>query len=131
MATLEELIKDLKYDAEGLIPAIIQDADSKRIVMMAYMNEAAVLATVRTGKTNFWSRSRKKFWVKGESSGHTQDVHSIQIDCDKDTLLIQVTQHGAACHNGYYSCFYRTLDGQGQWQTTEERLFDPEKVYKK
>ena len=131
MATLEELIKDLKYDAEGLIPAIIQDADNKRIVMMAYMNEAAVLATVRTGKTNFWSRSRKKFWVKGESSGHTQDVHSIQIDCDKDTLLIQVTQHGAACHNGYYSCFYRTLDGQGQWQTTEERLFDPEKVYKK
>lgn len=130
MATLEELIKDLKYDAEGLIPAIIQDADNKRIVMMAYMNEAAVLATVRTGKTNFWSRSRKKYWIKGESSGHTQEVHSIRIDCDLDTLLIEVTQHGAACHEGYYDCFYRQL-ADGAWQVTEQRLFDPAQVYKK
>ena len=131
MSKLEEMIKGLKYDANGLIPAIIQDADSKQVLMMAYMNDASLLATIQTGKTNFWSRSRKKYWVKGESSGHTQDVHSIHIDCDLDTVLILVTQHGAACHEGYYSCFFRKLDGQGQWQVTDQKLFNPDEVYKK
>ena len=107
------------------------DAETKQVLMMAYMNADAVAATVRTGKTNFWSRSRQKYWVKGESSGHTQEVHSIRTDCDKDTLLIEVTQHGGACHEGYYSCFYRKLDDAGQWQVTEDRVFNPDDVYKK
>ena len=131
VATLEEEIRNLKYDANGLIPAVIQDAQSKQVLMVAYMNADSLLATVQTGKTNFWSRSRQKYWVKGESSGHTQDVHSIRTDCDKDTLLIEVTQHGAACHEGYYSCFYRKLDETGQWQVTDKPLFNPDDVYKK
>ena len=131
MASIEEMVKDLKYDDNGLIPAIVQDAETKQVVMVAYMNADSLLATIRTGKTNFWSRSRQKYWVKGESSGHTQDVHSIRIDCDKDTLLIEVTQHGGACHKGYYSCFYRKLDDAGEWQVTDERVFNPDDVYKK
>ncbi len=131
MATLEEQVKDLKYDENGLIPAIVQDAETKQVVMMAYMNADALLATIRTGKTNFWSRSRQKYWVKGESSGHTQDVRSIRIDCDTDTLLIEVTQHGGACHVGYYSCFYRKLNDAGEWEVTDEKVFDPDKVYDK
>ena len=130
MASLEETVKGLKYDANGLIPAIIQDAGSKRILMMAYMNAESLLATVRTGKTNFWSRSRQKFWVKGESSGHTQEVRSIHIDCDLDTLLIQVKANGPACHLGYESCFFRQLDEKGDWRVTEEKVFDPDEVYK-
>jgi phosphoribosyl-AMP cyclohydrolase len=131
VASLEEMVKDLKYDADGLIPAIVQDADTKQVLMMAYMNAEALLATIRTGKTNFWSRSRRKYWVKGETSGHTQDVHSVRIDCDKDTVLIEVTQHGAACHEGYYSCFYRRLTPSGEWEVTDQRMFDPAQVYKK
>ena len=131
MASLEEAIEGLKFDADGLVPAIIQDARSKQVLMMAYMNAESLLATIRSGKTNFWSRSRRKYWVKGESSGHTQDVHNIRIDCDRDTLLIEVTQHGAACHEGYYSCFYRKLDPAGEWVVTDQRVFDPDDVYKK
>jgi phosphoribosyl-AMP cyclohydrolase len=130
VASLEEAIEGLKYDADGLVPAIIQDAQSKQVLMMAYMNAESLLATIRSGKTNFWSRSRRKYWVKGESSGHTQDVHSIRIDCDNDTLLIEVTQHRAACHMGYYSCFYRELDPAGEWVVTDQRVFDPDDVYK-
>lgn len=129
--TLDEQIQGLKYDAAGLIPAIIQDAATQRVLMMAYMNADSLRDTIRTGKTHFWSRSRRKYWMKGESSGHTQEVHSIHVDCDKDTLLILVTQHGAACHEGYQSCFYRRLDAEGNLAVTEERLFDPEQVYRK
>lgn len=131
MAAMDELVAQLKYDDNGLIPAVIQDAESKRVLMVAYMNADAVAATIRTGKTNFWSRSRQSYWVKGESSGHTQDVHSVRIDCDMDTLVIEVTQHGAACHEGYYSCFYRKLTDEGQWEVTDERVFNPDDVYKK
>ncbi len=131
MSKLEETIKDLKYDAAGLIPAVCIDAETKQVLMMAYMNESALLDTIRTAKTHFWSRSRQKYWMKGESSGHTQEVKGIYTDCDKDTLVIEVTQHGAACHAGYYSCFYRKLNDTGQWETIAEKVFDPEKVYKK
>ena len=132
MRSLQQLVEELTYNADGLIPAIIQDVETKHVLMMAYMNAEALLATIRTGKTNFWSRSRQKYWVKGESSGHTQDVHSIRIDCDTDTLLIEVTQHGAACHEGYRSCFYRKLDqASTQWEVTDARVFDPAEVYKK
>ena len=131
MSKLEDTIRDLKYDAAGLIPAVCVDAKTKQVLMVAYMNQASLLDTVKTGKTHFWSRSRQKYWMKGESSGHTQEVQAIYTDCDKDTLVIEVVQHGAACHEGYLSCFYRKLDDAGEWQVVAEKLFDPEKVYKK
>jgi len=129
---LEKTIKALKYDANGLIPAVIIDKDSKAVLMVAYMNESSLLATIQTGKTHFWSRSRQKYWMKGESSGHTQEVHAVYTDCDVDTLVIEVTQKGAACHDGYYSCFYRRLNQEtGQWEIIDKPLFDPQDVYKK
>jgi len=123
---------DLKLDADGLIPAIIQDAQTKQVLMMAWMNREALAKTVETGKTHFYSRSRRKLWLKGESSGHTQTVRSIAKDCDQDVLLIQVEQRGAACHEGYASCFFRRLETTGGgWEIDSERVFDPSKVYKK
>ena len=131
MSRLEETIKALKYDAAGLIPAVCVDARTRQVLMVAYMNAQSVRETIRTGKTHFWSRSRKKHWMKGESSGHTQEVRALYTDCDKDTLLIEVEQSGAACHEGYYSCFYRKLNDEGEWEVAAERLFDPDDVYKK
>ena len=122
----------LKFNADGLIPAIIQDAPSKRVLMMAWMNRASLESTLATGKTHFWSRSRQKFWMKGESSGHTQSVKDISFDCDGDTLLIQVEQVGAACHEGYRSCFFRSVEGTGPaFRTTEAQLETPEQIYGK
>ena len=131
MSKLEETVAGLTYNADGLIPAVIVDAESKRIVMVAYMNETSLLETIRTDRTHFWSRSRQKYWMKGEESGHTQDVKAVYVDCDKDTLVIQVTQHGAACHNVYFSCFYRRLTEDGELEIVDEKIFDPKKVYKK
>jgi len=122
-------LDDLKYDANGLIPAIVQDADTGDVLMMAYMNKNSLQATIDTGKTHFWSRSRQKYWMKGESSGHTQDVQEIFIDCDADTLLIKAKQHKAACHEGYRTCFFRKHTKSGEWQPEGERLFDPKQVY--
>ena len=130
MSKLDETIADLKYDAAGLIPAVCVDAKTKQVLMVAYMNAASLKDTVATGKTHFWSRSRQKYWMKGESSGHTQEVQAIYTDCDKDTLVIEVVQNGAACHEGYLSCFYRKLNDAGEWDVVAEKLFDPEKVYK-
>lgn len=124
-------VNDLKYDSSGLIPAIVQDVDTGEVLMMAYMNKDSIVDTIRTGKTHFWSRSRQKYWMKGESSGHVQEVVGIYIDCDKDTLLIKARQLGAACHEGYKTCFFRELQKDGQWKVVGERLFDPEKVYGK
>ena len=104
----------LKFDANGLIPAIIQEQKTGRVVMMAWMNRASLESTVATGKTHFWSRSRQKYWMKGEESGNTQTVKDIAFDCDGDTLLIQVEQNGPACHEGYNSCFFRSIDGKGE-----------------
>ena len=119
-------VDQLKFNADGLIPAIIQDAGDKRVLMMAWMNRASIEKTIETGKTHFWSRSRQKFWMKGESSGHTQQVKDIAFDCDGDTLLIQVEQIGAACHEGYKSCFFRSVEEQGRsFRVTEERLETP------
>ena len=123
---------DFKYNAEGLIPAIVQDAASKRVLMMAWMNRASIEKTVETGRTHFWSRSRQTFWMKGESSGHTQRVKDIAFDCDGDTLLIQVEQIGAACHEGYKSCFFRSVeDGGAKFKITEPQLETPEQIYGK
>jgi phosphoribosyl-AMP cyclohydrolase len=99
----------LKFDEKGLIPAIIQDYKTKDVLMVAYMNKESLRRTIKLGKTCFWSRSRKEYWVKGMTSGHFQFVKSIQYDCDLDALLIKVRQVGVACHTGNRSCFYRKL----------------------
>jgi phosphoribosyl-AMP cyclohydrolase len=100
--------------------------------MMAWMNRASLEKTIESGKTHFWSRSRQKFWMKGESSGHTQAVKDVAFDCDGDTLLIQVEQIGTACHEGYQSCFFRSVDGQGaDFKITEAQLKTPGQIYGK
>lgn len=124
-------LEQLKFDANGLIPAIVQDHKSGEVLMMAWMNREAVDKTVATGKTHFFSRSRKKQWLKGESSGHVQHVKSIRTDCDQDVLLIAVEQVGAACHDGYYSCFYREHQKEGDWKIVGRKVFDPKAVYHK
>ena len=102
-------LNNLKFDKRGLIPAIIQDYKSKEVLMLAYMNRESIRRTIKLGKTCFWSRSRKEYWVKGMTSGHFQFVKSIAYDCDLDALLIMVRQVGAACHTGKRSCFYRKI----------------------
>lgn len=103
-------IDELTYDADGLIPAVVQDAENGDVLMVAYMNRESLASTLETGKTWFWSRSRQKYWMKGESSGHTQDVAEIRYDCDADCLLVRVRQNGpGACHTNERSCFYRRL----------------------
>ena len=114
------------------MPAIIQEQSTGRVLMMAWMNRASIEKTIETGKTHFWSRSRQKFWRKGETSGHTQTVKDIAFDCDGDVLLIQVDQIGAACHEGYKSCFYRSVEEKGEsFKVTEPRLQTPEQIYGK
>jgi phosphoribosyl-ATP pyrophosphohydrolase/phosphoribosyl-AMP cyclohydrolase len=105
------MMPDLKFNSEGLIPAIVQDASNNEVLMMAYMNEEAYRLTVETGKAHYWSRSRGKLWLKGETSGHFQHVVSIQLDCDRDTLLLRVNQEGVACHLDRMSCFEEVLYG--------------------
>lgn len=120
-----------KFNEHGLIPAIVQDEKSGEVLMMGWMNEQAVRRTLETGQVTFYSRSRSRLWVKGEESGHVQEVKSIRVDCDSDALLVRVEQTGGACHEGYRSCFYREVDGDGSLRVIAERLFDPEKVYRK
>jgi phosphoribosyl-AMP cyclohydrolase len=123
-------LDDLKYSAHGLIPAIIQDVDTSEVLMMAYMNKTSLEKTIQTGKTNFWSRSRQKYWMKGETSGHVQEVQEVFIDCDTDTVLIKVKQKGVACHEGYKNCFFRKYDAKsGQWNVCADRQVNPEDVY--
>ncbi len=119
----------LKYSAEGIIPVVVQDAGTLEVLMVAYMNKEAVEKTLLSGETWFWSRSRKKFWHKGETSGHVQKVVDVFFDCDRDTLLVKVEQAGAACHEGYYSCFHYRLTESGEVEVVGEKVFDPEKVY--
>jgi phosphoribosyl-AMP cyclohydrolase len=105
-----QIINDLNFDEKGLIPAIVQDIETGEVLMMAYMNKESLKLTVETGFTTFWSRSRKTFWKKGETSGNVQQVKEIYYDCDSDTLLIKVVAKGPACHTGERTCFYRTID---------------------
>ena len=127
-----DALDGLKFDSNGLIPAIIQEHGSGRVLMMAWMNRASLEKTVATGKTHFWSRTRQAFWMKGETSGHTQEVKRIAFDCDGDTLLIQVEQIGAACHEGYRSCFFRSVEEDGaRFKIDEEQLETPEQIYGK
>jgi phosphoribosyl-AMP cyclohydrolase len=105
------MIPALKYDDKGLLPAIVQDVASGEVLMLAYMNQRSLEMTLETGYTHFWSRSRQKYWKKGETSGHVQEVKEILYDCDADTLLVKVIQHGTgACHTGNKTCFYRRIE---------------------
>lgn len=124
-------ITELNFSkSDGLIPAIVQDAASGEILMLAYMNRQAWEATLQSGKATYWSRSRQSLWIKGETSGNVQLVKNIYIDCDNDTVLLQVQQIGeAACHTGFRSCFYRKLEG-GDFKIVGKQIFDPKDVYK-
>lgn len=107
--SLEALLPQLVFNADGLIPVITQCAESGDVLMMAWMNQVAIERTLQSGRVTYWSRSRQQFWVKGESSGHTQQLVELRIDCDGDTLLCQVIQSGPACHTGRENCFYFTI----------------------
>ena len=116
----------------GLLPAIVQDHDSGRILMLAYINKSSWEKTLETGEAHYWSRSRQELWHKGGTSGHVQKIKEIYMDCDQDTVLFKVEQvGGAACHTGYESCFYQKVDTNGDVTVVGEKIFDPRKVYKK
>ena len=128
---------DFNYNSDGLIPAIVQHASKGvgghgRVLMMAWMNRLSLEKTIETGVMHYWSRSRRKLWMKGESSGNTQKVIRWYTDCDRDTLLFEVEQESGACHTGYESCFFQELDRTGSpLEIKEERLFDPQNIYGK
>ncbi len=123
-------LDEIRWNADGLVPAIAQDAHSGKILMFAWMNRQALALTVQEGYAVYWSRSRNKLWRKGEESGHQQKVLTIQLDCDEDVILLNVEQQGGiACHTGRLSCFYRHLI-DGQWQTVEPVLKNPATIYK-
>ena len=122
-------LDDIKFDDRGLIPAIAQDKDSGRVLMVAWMNRETLTETVETGTAVYWSRSRQRPWRKGEESGHCQQVHELHLDCDGDVLILTVSQVGGiACHTGRESCFYRTLR-DGRWVVTDPVLKAPEEIY--
>jgi len=124
----------LKLDGNGLITAVTVDADTHQVLMVAFMNPAALEKTLATGKCTYWSRSQQKFWVKGEESGNTQEVVAVHIDCDQDAVVVKVRQRGAACHNGFESCFYRQVvaGAEGlELKTIAQPLMDPKKMYQK
>ena len=123
------VLDKVKFDDNGLIPAVIQDYKNGEVLMVAYMNKESLEKTLSLGKTCFWSRSRQQFWIKGESSGHIQEVKEVFIDCDMDALLFKVDQKVAACHTGYRGCFYRRIEGD-ELVVTGEKIFEEDKVYK-
>ena len=123
-------ISELKFDDKGLIAAVVCDAATNEVLMVGYMNAESFQATLETGLATFWSRSRQKFWVKGETSGHVQQVQWLRLDCDGDCLLVGVEQTGAACHKGYRSCFFREAR-EGAWVVCQEQVFDPNEKYGK
>jgi phosphoribosyl-AMP cyclohydrolase len=129
-------LDSVKWDRDGLVPVIAQEAGSHDVLMFAFMNRDALAETARRGEAVYWSRSRGRLWHKGEESGHIQKVHEIRLDCDNDVVLLKVTQLGQepadpsiACHTGRHSCFFQRLEG-GTWQTVEPVLKDPERIYK-
>lgn len=125
------MVLDIDFaKGSGLVPVIVQDDETKEVLMLAYMNREAWLKTLETGKATYWSRSRNELWVKGETSGHVQMVKEMLIDCDSDTLLLKVNQvGGAACHTGYRSCFFKRVV-EGETEIVGELVFKPEDVYK-
>jgi phosphoribosyl-AMP cyclohydrolase len=128
---MQELLRSLKIDTGGLVPAIAQDADTGEVLMVAWMNADALRLTVKTGEAHYWSRNRRTLWRKGEQSGNVQKVREIRTDCDKDVLLLRVEQiGGAACHTGFRSCFSWRLENEA-WVEDGERIFNPEERYGK
>jgi phosphoribosyl-AMP cyclohydrolase len=127
--TSPPFLSQLRFTPDGLIPAIVQDSSTREILMMAWMDRDSVLATIETGQTHFYSRSRRSHWHKGGTSGHVQHVEEIRIDCDGDVLLIVARQVGGACHEGYRSCFFRLVDASGNLQIVGDLVFDPDSVY--
>ncbi|MBO7394458.1 MAG: phosphoribosyl-AMP cyclohydrolase [Abditibacteriota bacterium] len=121
---IEQFLDGLKYDKDGLIPGVVQDADNGDVLMVAYMNKDAVRETLTSGRACFWSRSRQTFWIKGETSGNIQKVKEVYVDCDKDCFVIKVEQTGAACHEGYRSCFFRKVDSEGNTTIVLKKLMD-------
>jgi phosphoribosyl-AMP cyclohydrolase len=122
---IDSFLDSLKYDQNGLVAAVIQDYENDQVLMVGWMNREAVRRTLTSGRTCFWSRSRQQYWVKGETSGNIQEVKAVYVDCDKDALVIKVNQKGAACHEGYRSCFYRQVDSAGNETVVREKLSDP------
>ena len=132
MASMDPQLDKLKFDANGLIPIIVQDVVNGQVLMMAYMNREAIEKTLESGKVHTYSRSRGRLALKGESSRHFQHVKEVRTDCDGDVLLFKVEQDVAACHEGYRSCFFRQYDrGGADWKIVEKKAFDPDAVYKK
>jgi phosphoribosyl-AMP cyclohydrolase len=117
-----------KINDENLIIAISQDYETSEVLMVAYMNEESFMKTLETNKVHYWSTSRNKIWLKGESSGHLQNVKEIYVDCDQDAVLIKVHQEGGACHEGYYSCFFRKIEDKNL-KIIKEKVFEPDKIY--
>ena len=131
-----DALDEVKWDRDGLVPAIAQEQGSNDVLMVAWMNRAALEATLARGEAVYWSRSRQRLWHKGEESGHIQKVHEIRLDCDHDVVLLKVTQlgqdpgePGIACHTGRHSCFFERLE-DGRWRAVEPVLKDPERIYK-
>ena len=122
-------LPSVRFDASGLVPAVIQDAVLGDVLMLAYMNDEALRLTHETGRVHFWSRSRNSLWRKGETSGHEQIVHEIRVNCEQNSLLLLVRQVGAVCHDGYPTCFYRRAAADGSLTVDREREFDPGDVY--
>lgn len=130
--TNTDFLKNVRWDSNGLVPCIMQDAKDNAVLMVAYMNRESLQKTLQTKKSHFWSRSRQKLWFKGEESGNVQLVKKIYIDCDGDCILIKIKQIGnAACHTGMRSCFYRQVDDRKRLVVVGKKMFDPDKVYKK
>lgn len=129
MNNINNIVKELKFGNDGLIPVVVQDFQTSEVLMVAYMNKEALDKSIETGMAHYWSRSRNKLWLKGETSGHFQYIKSISIDCDGDALLIKVEQKGGACHTGNYSCFYRNLK-DGSFVEKKPHDFDAFEVYK-
>ena len=124
----DNFLNQIKYDQQGLVGVIIQDAENDQVLMFAFSNREALSKTLETGTVHFWSRSRQKLWMKGETSGHTQLLVEAKIDCDADCILLKVRQSSGACHVGYRSCFYRRWNGEA-FEIDGIKVFDPEKVY--
>ncbi len=129
--TNDQWLSKVNWAQDGLVPAVVQEAQSGRVLMVAWMDREALKKTVDTGQAHFWSRSRKKLWHKGEESGHVQRVKSIRLDCDEDVVLLEVEQLGGiACHTGRHSCFFLEYDN-GQWRSVDPVIKSPEEIYRK
>mgnify|MGYP005840157925 CR=1 FL=1 len=128
---IQSFLDAVKFDKDGLVPAVAQDAETGKILMLAYMNRESLQITLEERKMCYWSRSRKELWRKGATSGNTQDVKEILIDCDSDALVFKITQKGGACHTGYESCFFRKFEDDLSFAIVDKMTFDAEEAYRK